>query len=246
MANNRYFLISGFIAFSLYILLALILIIYLKAEAVKKIDARTKSTVLQLDVILNTPEDRTEKIDIKSGIKNKEIAKKVVKKTTSKSLKQRSDLKSLFANVKTSAKTVTKKNISTVKKSTISSRFKSKFEKERKVKDVVLSDLKNNSANIKKIVLSDTSNNSDPYLSRINEMLNSRWNPTIFADNLKAKVLVTIENNGIFRYKFIQYSQNIGYDNQLREFLGKESLRRYPVNPNGKATHIEITFVSKE
>ena len=99
MANNRYFLISGFIAFSLYILLALLLIIYLKQDKVKKIDSSKKVTVLQLDVVLNTKTDKPEKVDIKTKVKNKEIAKKVVKKTTSTSLKQRSDLKSLFAGV---------------------------------------------------------------------------------------------------------------------------------------------------
>ncbi len=135
-----------------------------------------------------------------------------------------------------------------IKKSSISSRFKSKFEKEKKVKDVVLSDLveNKNSAGIKKVVLSDSKDNTDPYFSKINQILSSRWNPTVFSSDLTAKVIVTITNNGIFSFKFIQYSDNIGFDNQLSTFLSDESLKRYPINPNNKITEIEITFKSKE
>lgn len=247
MADNRYFFISGFIAFSLYILLALLLIVYLKEHKVKKIDALTKHTVLQLDVILEQPTEKIEKIDIKSGIKNQEIANKVVKKTTSTSLKQRSDLKSLFADVKTSAKSVVKEETSTVKKSTITSRFKSKFEKERKVDTLVSPDLaKNKSFNTQKVVLNDSNNDNDPYFSKINQMLSSRWNPTIFSTNLSAKIMVIITSNGIFSFKFIQYSGNSGFDNQLREFLEEESIKIYPVHPSRRTKEIEITFKSEE
>ena len=247
MAENRYLFISGLISVSLYILLALVLIIYLKDHDVKKIESAKKVTVLQLDVILDTQTDKPEKIDIKTPPKNKEIAKKVVKKTTSTSLKQRSDLKSLFADVKTSATKVVKKDVSTVKKSTITSRFKSKFEKERKVKSIVSPDLvKKKSVNSQKVVMNNGENENDPYYSRINQMLSSRWNPTIFSAQLATKISVVISSNGIFSFKFIQYSGNTGFDNQLRTFLQNESLKRYPVHPSRKAKEIEITFRSEE
>jgi len=247
MADNRNFIISGFIAFSLYILLGLLLIIYLKGDDVKKIDSSKKITVLQLDVILDTDTDKPEKMDIKTKVKNKEIAKKVVKKTTSSSLKQRSDLKSLFADVKTSATKVTKKEVSKVKKSTISSRFKSKFEKERKVNSIVSPDLlKNKSLNSQKVLMNQGENENDPYYSRVNQMLSSRWNPTIFSADLAAKISVVITSNGIFSFKFIQYSGNTGFDNQLRGFLEDESLKRYPVHPSRKTKVIEIIFKSEE
>lgn len=246
MVDRKYFYTSAFISVSLYVCMVLLLILYLKEHNVKKIDAISKNTVLQLDVILEEPVVEEQKINIKSGIKNEKIAKEVVKKTTSSSLKQKTDLKSLFADVKTSAKKVTKKQVSTVKKSTISSRFKSKFEKEKKVKDVVVSELVNNqSSNVKKAVLSESQNETDPYFSKIYQMLSSRWTPTIFSDNLKSVVTITIQNNGIFSFKFIQYSQNSNFNTQLENFLNQESLKRYPVNPNGKTTQIEITFQSK-
>jgi len=248
MGDRKYFYTSAFLAVLIYIFLVLLLLVYLDNSNVKKIDAATKNTVLQLDIILDLPNEKREKISVKSGVKNKDIAKNIVKKTTSVSVKQRSDLKSLFANVKTEAKKVNKDKILNIKKSSISSRFKSKFEKEKKVKNVVLSDLvenKNNNTNLKKVVLSESKNESDPYYSEIYQNLSSRWNPTIFSDNLTAKVLVVISNNGNFRYKFIQYSQNIGFDEQLKKFLNDESLKIYPVNPNKQTTSIEITFQSK-
>ncbi len=247
MVDKKNFYIAAFLALFIYVFLILLLLLYIKENNIKKIDAISKTTVLQLDIVLNDTVEDKQKIKIKSSTQNKEIAQKVVKKTTSSSLKQKSDLKSLFANVKTTAKKVNKEKILNVKKSSISSRFKSKFEKEKKVKDVVLSDLVDNktAANVKKVVLSESKNETDPYFSKIYQMLSSRWNPTIFSDNLSAKILVTISNNGIFSFKFIQYSQNVGFDKQLKDFLNSESLKKYPVNPNNTTTNIEILFQSK-
>lgn len=247
MADKRYFYTSAFLAIGIYVFLVLLLLVYLTNNNIKKIDAAKKHTILQLDVIMDTPKEIKQKISIKSGIKNKEIAKEVVKKTTSVSVKQRTNLKSLFANVKTEAKKVTKEKVLNVKQSTIASRFKSKFEKEKKVKDVVLSDLleNKNTTNVKNVVLNETKNETDPYYSKVYNMLSTRWRPTIFSNNLTAKVLVTITNNGNFRYKFIQYSQNISFDEQLKEFLNNESLKIYPANPTNKTTNIEILFQSK-
>ena len=246
MVDKKNLYISAVLAIFIYVFLVLLLLLYLKESNIKKIDALSKNTVLQLDIVFDTPTDEKKTIKIKSE-SNNDLAQKVVKKTTSNSLKQKSDLKSLFADVKTSAKQVAKDDILNVKKSSIASRFKSKFEKEKKVKDVVLSDLleKQNQNSVKKVVLSESKNETDPYFSKIYQMLSSRWSPTVFSNNLSARVLVTISNNGIFSFKFIQYSENIGFDQQLKDFLNGESLKRYPINPNNNTTNIEILFQSK-
>ncbi len=249
MGDKKYFYITAVISLFIYVFLILLLLVLFENNNVKKIDAISKTTILQLDIILESPQIEKEKITIKSGVKNKEIAKNVVKKTTSVSMKQKTNLKSLFANVSTSAKKISKNKILNVKQSTISSRFKSKFEKEKKVNNVVLSNLVENKKTntiVKKVVMSESKNEKDPYFSKINEILYTRWNPTIFSDNLIAKVLVTISSNGRFSYKFMQYATNIGFDQQLKEFLDKESLKIYPINSNGKIAQIEITFKSKE
>jgi len=243
MVDKKNLYISAVLALFVYVFLVLLLLLYLKESNIKKIDAVSKNTVLQLDIVFDTPVNTKQTLKIKSE-NNTKLAQKVVKKTTSNSLKQKSDLKSLFADVKTSAKKVNKEKILNVKKSSVSSRFKSKFEK---VKDVVLSDLleKQNVNNVKKVVLSESKNETDPYFSKIYQMLSSRWNPTVFSNNLSARILVIISNNGIFSFKFIQYSENIGFDKQLKDFLNSESLKKYPINPNENATNIEILFQSK-
>ena len=250
MDDKKYLYITAVISVCLYISLILVVLVYLKYNNnIKKIDALKKTTVLQLDIILDTPKVYKEKITLKSTIKNKKLARKVVKKTTSTSIKQKTNLKSLFANVKTKATKVSKKKILNVKQSTISSRFKSKFEKEKKSNNLILSDLLEKKTKkiitTNKVMMSKSENEQDPYFSKIYQMLSNRWNPIIFSDNLTAKVLVSISNNGKFSYKFIQYSTNVGFDEQLKEFLDKESFKTYPVNKSKKKINIEILFQSK-
>ncbi|MGB5868447.1 MAG: TonB C-terminal domain-containing protein [Arcobacteraceae bacterium] len=247
MANKQELIYSALASLAIYIILILSFLVYIKTNEVKKINATVKNTVLQLDVILDS-EPTKEKVKIESSVKNTEIAKKVVKKTTSTSVKKRTNLKSLFANVKTDIKNVSKDKVLNVKESSISSRFKSKFEKERKTKKLVLSKLTENKTMQtpnKNVSMEKTSENQDPYYSKIYQILSSRWNPTIFVNDLKVKVNIIIFNNGKFSYKFIQYSGNVGFDNQLQEFLNNETLKPYPVSPNNKTVNIEITFQSK-
>lgn len=248
MDSKQELIYSAFGAIFVYVILILSFLLYIQTTEVEKIDATVKNTVLQLDVILELNEEPEEKVTIKNEVQNQEIAKEVVKKTTSTSVKQRTDLKSLFANVKTEVKKVSKKNVSNVKKSTIASRFKSKFEKEKKRKNIVLSKLKDNvetKASNKNIEMDSSKNEQDPYFSKIYQMLSNGWRPTIFDNDLKAKVNIVIFNNGTFSYKFIQYSGNPGFDTQLENFLRNETLKVYPVSPTSKTVHIEILFQSK-
>ena len=245
MDNSKNFYISAVISFSIYFFLVFVFFYYSKHNNIKKIDAFTKSTVLQLDIVIETKKEKPKKLAIKTNVKNKSIAKKVVKKTVSVSAKQRTNLKSLFANVKTKTRKITKAKILNIKQSSIASRFKSKFEKEKKTKNIVLNNLLDNNTKLNKTVISETKNENDPYFSKIYSILSSRWNPTLFFNDLQAKVIITISHNGTFSYQFIQYSDNIGFDNQLKKFLEDESLEIYPVNPNKKTTQIEITFRSK-
>jgi len=248
MDNKQDLIYSAFGAICIYIILILSFLVYLKTTEVTKIDATVKNTVLQLDVILETSDKIEEKITVKNKIQNQEIANKIVKKTTSASVKQKSDLKSLFANVKTNASKVSKENVSNVKKSSIASRFKSKFEKEKKRKNIVLSKLVDKvetKSSSKNVAMNNAQKEQDPYYSKIYQILSSAWRPTIFEDDLISKVNIVISNNGTFSYKFIQYSGNVGFDNQLKAFLNNETRKSYPVSPTNKTVNIEITFQSK-
>ncbi len=248
MVNKQEFIYSAFAAISIYLILILSFLLYVQSAEVKKIDASVKTTVLQLDVILNTPNEKKEKTPVKSNIKNTQLAKKVVKKTTSTNIKQRSDLKSLFANVKTSVTKTSKSQVLNVKKSSIASRFKSKFEKQKKTKNIVLSKLSQNvkvNTNNKNVSMNKVKNKEDPYYSKIYEILSSRWNPTVYDNDLKAILNITIFNNGKFSYKFIQYSGNDGFDNELKSFLNRETQKTYPISPSKKTVSIEVILRSK-
>jgi len=248
MDNKQELIYSAIAALSIYIILILSFLVYVKTNEVKKINAAIKSTVLQLDIIIDTNTKIKEKITLKSTVKNKKIAQKVVKKTTSTSVKQRSNLKSLFANVKTNIKNTSKDKVLNIKNSSIASRFKSKFEKQKKTKDIVLSKLSEKietRTDNKNLTMNKAKDNQDPYYAKIYQMLSTRWIPTIFVNDLKAKVNIIILNNGKFSFKFIQYSGNIGFDNQLKEFLNNETQKIYPISPTNKTINIEILFQSK-
>lgn len=245
MANRKYFYTSAFIAVFLYFSLVFSFFYYTTTSNVKKIDAISKQTVLQLDIILEEEQVIDKKIVIKNS-SNSEISKEMVKRSKSVSAKQKTDLKSLFANTNIKSKKVSKKDILNVKKSTIASRFKSKFEKDRKVNNLSVSSLHNKKLNKTiKQTATESKNDSDPYYSKIYTIISSRWNPIFFQKDLKAKVLISISNNGTFSYQFIQYSENMGFDTQLTKFLEKQKSKRYPVSPDRKDTTIEIVFKSK-
>ncbi|NQY94620.1 MAG: hypothetical protein HRT43_10665, partial [Campylobacteraceae bacterium] len=98
------FYLSGILAFGVYLLIILLCALYLKTQDVKKFDAISKVTVLELEMIILPVKDkkskpvknRTDQIDTKKS-------NKIVKKSTSTSAKKRSNLKSLFSKVKTQA-----------------------------------------------------------------------------------------------------------------------------------------------
>ena len=97
----------------------------------------------------------------------------------------------------------------------------------------------------KKITMDKVKDKQDPYYTKIYQILSSRWNPTIFANDLKAKVNIIIFNNGKFSFKFIQYSGNDGFDESVKNFLNNETQKSYPVSPLNKTVNIEISFQSK-
>ena len=246
MDNNKAFYTSATIAISLYIFIVIIFLLYLTVHDVKKIDAYSKETILELDIIV-APKKKALPKPVKSHqvkIESK-IAKKIVKKSASVSAKKRTDLKSLFANVKTKAKVVKKKIVNNVKKSTTTSRFKSKFEKQTKVDNKLSKLLKEqtSTATLKK-KSGDIKNEKDPYISKIYEILYQRWNPLLLLDGLSAKVVLTINYNGELKYRILQYSGDSSFDDQLVIFLEEQSTLKFPI-PNKQKIDIEVIFTAK-
>jgi len=251
MDNKTTFYLSAIFSFLLYFSIVFVFLFYVDSSHVRKIDALNKTTVLELDIVIdNKPDLTSEKNEKKLLIKSKSVIEEkndVVKKTSSVSAKRRSDLKSLFANVDTKVKNVVKNDVLNIKKSSIASRYKSKFEKERNVEDIKVSKLENTLENktTKKNIAQESKYEKDPYFSNIYQLISSRWKPTVFFNELSAKVLITISSNGTFSYQFIQYSNNVGFDTQLKNFLESQTMLSYPINPTKNSSQIEITFQSK-
>ncbi len=246
MSDKKFFYVSGILSFSFYCLFFLLFILYVKSHNIKKIDAFSKTTVLELNIIMDD-KPKQEEQTIKNMVKNTEQSEEIVKKSTSKSVKTTANVQSLFANVSVASQNVKKEVINNTEKNLVSSRFKSKFEKQSKSESVSVSKLLDNvKQNSSKLLVSDTANQSDPYYSKIYELLASRWNPRVIIDDLSAKVVITIYSNGKFEFSFLQYSGNSLFDDDLQNFLNEQTMVLYPTHNKGNKTDIEIIFKSKE
>lgn len=246
MSDKKIFYVSGILSFSFYGLFFLLFILYVKSHNVKKIDAFSKTTVLELDIIVDNKPKQEEKT-IQKLVQNSEKSEDIVKKSTSKSVKTTANVQSLFANVSVAAQTVKKEVINNTEKSLVSSRYKSKFEKQSKSESVSVSKLLDNvKQNSSKLLVSNNKNQNDPYYSKIYELLASRWNPRIIIDDLSAKVIITIFNDGRFDYKLLIQSGNDIFDDSLYAFLESQKLEKFPPYEKGNSTDIEFTFKTKE
>lgn len=239
------FFLSGFIAFSIYIFCFLLFALYVNAPKVKQFDAFKKNTVLELDVMILDAK--------KTNQRNKNIEKEskksheIVKKSTSRTAKQNNNVKSLFSKVKTKSTIIKKDVVNNVQRSVVSSRFKSKFEKQQKSSKASVSKILDNVKTKATVQPStDASNNHDPYYSKIYELLSSRWNPMLIIDGLYAKVIVIISSDGTFDYRILRLSGNERFDDSLKAFLNEQKNEPYPVHSRGSKQRIEVKFTSKE
>jgi hypothetical protein len=245
MDNSKAFYLSAYIAFGTYFIVILLFIGYLSLGDVKKIDAYSKDTVLELNIVIEDKKSKIIKQIISHSMRiDDKISKKIVKKSTSISAKKRSDLKSLFANIKIKAHSIEKRQASNIQKSTVTSRFKSKFEKKSKSNNKLTKLLKKQKITYTNKRASDTKNEKDPYISKIYNLLYQRWNPLLLLDGLSTKVLLTIYSTGKLKYRVIQYSGDSTFDNQLVIFLEKQSILEFP-HPNKNKVDIEVVFTSK-
>ncbi len=246
VVNDKPFVYSAIFSFSLYFLLIFLFFLYVKGYDVKKYDALNNQTVLELELLFDEDETRVQKRKIKEIFKD-EI--KQVDKAVSRSAKDTANIKSLFANVKTSKDVkVEKRDVLNVQKSLVSSRYRSRFEKEKKTESLDVSKILDNvEQKSKKIVVQNTnSNNYDEYYSKIYEILNQRWSPKYKISGLASTVLITIYSDGRFSYKVTKGSGNPIFDKNLNSFLENETSRNYPSHNKGALVRLQVTFKSEE
>lgn len=170
--------------------------------------------------------------------------KEVVEKQTSAQQEKKPDLKSLFANVKETAKTVTKEEVNNIQKSIDPKRFKSKFEKEKKSSNIKIDRLLEDekTASYTKSTNAAKGVETDEYFSQISEML-SAWVPV--GSGLKAVVLIMIDLEGRFDYSFVKKSGDSTFDTSLEAFLNEQKNIAYPKPTKGKAVKINVDFKSE-
>ena len=240
MQQKSYFYISGVISTGIYIIICISFLLYINAPKPKKYDSN-KTTVLELELISTKADEK--KVAKKSTVKEQEL----VKKSTSRSTKKTVDFKSLFANVKTTSKEVVEKEVNAVNESLDPSRFKSKFQKQKKSDNAVVSKLLNDvktATNMPKTTA--TSNGKEHvYFSKIKEILWQRWNPRLLDEGLEVKVLVMITNDGIFDYRVMKYSNNQRFDESLKEFLNTQKNEQFPTHNINSKVDIIINFKSE-
>ena len=244
-SSEKSYFLSGLIAFIIYLFCIVSILFYLSENESKKIDAMQKNTILQLEIIV----DNTQKIQKSTSKPVKKVIKKeekIVEKSKSVSITKTADLKSLFSKVKTKAKKVEKKEVVNVKKSLVSSRFRSNFEKQRKSENIKVSNILDDvTVKSRANVSMDSKYDKDPYYSKIYEMLGQRWNNVITFDELFASVLITITSSGGFDYRIIKGSGDETFDEALKDFLQNQKLELYPAYTKGSKTQIEVIFKSK-
>ncbi len=246
MGNNK-LLISAFYALGSYFLLIAIVVFYLDADDVRKIDAISKNTIIELDLVITEQKDPIKPSVVKQKqVQKEKIAKKVVKKSASVSAKQRTNLKSLFGKVSTKAPKVTKKDVANVKQSSMTSRFKSKFEKQTKRENVKVSKITDaKTIKTKKKKTSETKYDNDEYFSKIHLILYDRYNELLRIEDLRAIVNIRISSLGEFSYRFIQNSSDSSFNSQLEMFLEKQKGLKFPP-PDKAYVNIEIEFSTKK
>jgi len=246
MDNKYNKFISFIIAVSVYVLVVLVILLYINGPKVKKYNSKTKETVIEIDLVTIDDKKATE---INKNTKQKIIQKVKIQKTTSSDSIVKSNLKSLFANVKTKAIKIEKKKILNVKDNKIQSRFKSKYKNNIKTNNIKVSKLKN--VNKKKITQNINSNKNDifdEYYSEVKTIILTSWykNPIFNTDSYLIKVYVTINTKGQFSFNIIKYSGNIEIDNLLNKFLNEQKEIIYPISKDNKSKTILINFMNEK
>lgn len=240
MREKVYFLLSGVLSASIYISICVFFLFYINAPKPKKFDS-AKTTVLELELISTKSNER------KVAKKTVKKVEEVVKKSTSKSHKQAADFKSLFAKVSTKAVKKTVKTTNTVKESIDPSRFKSKFQKQKKTDNSSVSKLLNDSKTTTNMPKTSSSGKGEKheYFSKIKEILWQRWNPRLLESGLFVKVLVMITNDGKFDYRVMKYSKDERFDQSLKEFLTSQKNESFPTHKINTKVDIIINFKSE-
>ncbi len=245
MDRKRLFFVSGLLSISIYLLIFLFMFWYLynKNEELKKYAIQSKS--VEVSLVEPPKQKRSQKIS-KSSKKSKVERKKTekpVKKEGSSSAKSGVDIEKLFSSVKTPRKS----GSTSPKKSSSPSRLKGEGFKNRKSAAEILK-----SMNIKDIgrelanrSIRAVEGESDPYLSKIYEILYKYWLPSQESAGNRAKVKIKIGPEGDFDYTVLLFSGSETFNKELVEYLEYLKTKKFPPPKEG-SKDIVVYFEAKE
>lgn len=227
--DKKLFIYSAILSLSIYILVLGLLFISVKSEKTKYIDSFNKQTSY-VDVVIEDKSTQSLEIENKQQVVEKEIQK----------------LSKLFKEVKVEkADKVIVTSGELFSKLLLEVKKAPEFYKEQRED---LTDINQKLAQINSksnITFKATANNSDPYYSKIYDILSLRWKPKGITQNLTIKALITIYSNGKFDYVILSKSGNFVFDSDLIIFLDTQKSEQYPPFKDGYKTNIEIIFKSK-
>ncbi|MFV7790820.1 TonB C-terminal domain-containing protein [Aliarcobacter lanthieri] len=239
MQNNSSFIVSGIIAFSIYFFICFLVMFYIFTPNKDAINITPNSTTIELDMIEEVAEKKMVERKVEKIIKQEEV----VEKSTSASNEKKPDLKSLFANVKETAPKVVKEEVNNIEKSIDPKRFKSKFEKEKKSSNIKIDKLLEDEKTTtdSKVKSSAKGDANDDYGSKLYEILQAGA-PISYDTTIVARVIVMVDANGRFDYKFQSKSKDEAYNEALRSYLDTQKGVSYPIPPNGKGVRYSVDF----
>ena len=225
MENKFSFILSGIIAFSFYIFICVLIMYYLFSPIPKTLDLKSTSMTIELDMI-------TEKAE-----------KKMVEKKTEKIIEKEA-VKEKEASVSNEKKTVTKEEVNNIEKSIDPKRFKAKLEKEKRSNNIKIDKLLEDekTATNTKSTNANKGQETDEYFSKVQELLDV-WNPV--GTGLKAVVLIMIDLDGRFDYRFVTGSGDEGFDSSLKAFLEEQKNLAYPKPTKEKDIKVNVNFRSE-
>jgi len=237
MQYNSSFIVSGIIAFFVYFFMCFLVIVYIFAPNKKAINITPGSTTIELELIDNLSDSK------KIAKKVDKIIEEEIEQSASASNKKTPDLKSLFANVKDTALDIAKEDINNVQKSIDPSRFKSNFEKEQRSSNIKIDKLleDDETTSNTKAKSSAKGDANDDYGSKLYEILQAGA-PISQNITIVASVIVIVDKNGKFDYKFQKRSMNVAYNEALERYLNSQKEVQYPIPPNGKTVRYSVDF----
>lgn len=253
--------ISGVLAFGIYFALLITLLFYFNIREEKKPVHYVKKNEDRIRVSMSSPKSEVKK-QTKKVVK-KEAKKKVIKKKILKEIPKKKVVKKEVVKKKVLKKKVIKeKVVKKVKPPKKKKETKTTTKKVNKPKDLFA----NVSANKKpekkrvykpKVSASELFSNSikvqkpsdrgieNAYLAKVEEKLNG-WPAQSEYAGEKAKVLLTIQTNGNFKFKVVTGSSNPDFNEGLIAYLKQLQKFGFGSHKGGRAYKIEVNFIATE